>query len=94
MCAGIAWLKPKGFAKPWVHGLPLGMGWWSRGIMAAIKKKARVGASECVPQGQSSVKKKHGYLTGLAWVGGESGNSESPVLSRVGGVGVCAIKAE
>ena len=38
MCAGVAWLKPKGFAKPWVHGLPLGMGWWSRGIMAAIKK--------------------------------------------------------
>ena len=39
MCAGVAWLKPKGFAKPWVHGLPLGMGWWSRGFMAAIKKK-------------------------------------------------------
>ena len=39
MCAGVAWLQPKGFAKPWVHGLPLGMGWWSRGIMAAIKKK-------------------------------------------------------
>ena len=38
MCAGVAWLKPKGFAKPWLHGLPLGMGWWSRGIMAAIKK--------------------------------------------------------
>ena len=38
MCAGVAWLKPKGFAKPWVHGPPLGMGWWSRGIMAAIKK--------------------------------------------------------
>ena len=41
MCAGVAWLKPKGFAKPWVHGLPLGMGWWSRGIMAAIKKKKK-----------------------------------------------------
>ena len=26
--------------------------------------------------------------------GGQSGNPESPVLSRVGGVGVCAIKAE
>ena len=38
MCAGVAWLKPKGFAKPWVHGLPLGMGWWSMGIMAAIIK--------------------------------------------------------
>ena len=41
MCAGVAWLKPKGFAKPWVHGLPLGMGEWSRGIMAAIKKKKK-----------------------------------------------------
>ena len=30
--------ETKGFAKPWVHGLPLGMGWWPRGIMAAIKK--------------------------------------------------------
>ena len=36
---GLRGLKPKGFAKLWVHGLPLGMGWWSRGIMAAIKKK-------------------------------------------------------
>ena len=34
------------------------------------KKKTRVGASECVPQGQLSVRKKHGYLTGLAWVRG------------------------
>ena len=34
------------------------------------KKKARLGASECVPQGQLSVRKKHGYLTGLAWVRG------------------------
>ena len=35
MCAGVAWLKP------WVHGLPLGMDWCSRGIMAAIKKKKK-----------------------------------------------------
>ena len=36
MCAGVAWLKPRGFAKPWVHGLPLGMGSCPRGIMAAF----------------------------------------------------------
>ena len=34
------------------------------------KKKGRVGASECVPQGQLRERKKHGYLTGLAWVRG------------------------
>ena len=39
-------------------------GLWQR------SKKARVGASECVPQGQLRERKKHGYLTGLAWVRG------------------------
>ena len=47
-----------------------GYGLVVQGDYGSDQKKARVGASECVPQGQLSVRKKHGYLTGLAWVRG------------------------
>ena len=70
MCAGVAWLKPKGFAKPWSHGLPLAMVGGPGGLWQRSKKKGRVGASECVPLGQLRERKNHGYLTGLAWVRG------------------------
>ena len=47
-----------------------GYGLVVQGDYGSDQKKARVGASECAPQGQLSVRKKHGYLTGLAWVRG------------------------
>ena len=73
MCAGVAWLKPKGFAALGARAAT-GYGLVVQGEYGSDqnkKKKTRVGASECVPQGQLNVRKKHGYLTGLAWVRGD-----------------------